>query len=85
MRIILKNGKKITGKSWEEVVQNLKNSTQFAHQSLKEYMVEAINRCQIFLGDRHRQIMANIDTITAESFLKELEEARIIKIEMEDK
>lgn len=83
MRIILKNGKKITGKSWEEVVQNLKNSTQFAHQSLKEYMVEAINRCQIFLGDR--QIMANIDTITAESFLKELEKARIIKIEMEDK
>ncbi len=84
MRITLKNGKKITGKSWEEVVQNLKNSTQFTHQSLKEYMVEAINRCQIFLGE-DRQIMANIDTITAESFLKELEEARIIKIEMEDK
>lgn len=64
--IILKNGKRISGKTWEEVVENLKNSTySFAGQSVEEYMKGTAERVWILKRE-------GINYTDAESFLKEL-------------
>ena len=77
MFIQLKNGKRIYGKDWEEVLLNLKGSTYFK-QTLEEYMAGVAERAQIFSGDK-------IHYKDAKTFLKELERIGIITIGMRRK
>jgi hypothetical protein len=73
--IVLKNGKKITGNTWEEVVQNLKNSTLFfTEQSIEEYMAGVAERAEI----REQQMHYT----GPESFLQELCRIGVIRMMM---
>lgn len=73
--IVLKNGEKITGNTWEEVVQNLKNSTLFfTEQSVEEYMAGVAERAEI-RGQR-------MHYTGPESFLQELCRIEVIKMMM---
>jgi hypothetical protein len=71
--IILKNGKRISGRTWEEVVKNLKNTANFlAEQSVEEYMKGTAERVWIFRQGR-------INYTDAESFLKGLYQLGILQ------
>ena len=74
MYIVLNNGKKISGKNWKELLENLKNSTFFyGEQSIEEYMTEAATRLRTLNGKE-------IQYDSIESFLKELEKVKILEI-----
>jgi hypothetical protein len=74
MQITLNNGKKISGETWEEIVENLKNGTQFIELSAEDYMRGTARRVIISgFGEMNYQ--------DAESFIKELERLEIITIE----
>ncbi len=72
MYIILRNGKKIYGEGWVEVLHNLKASTYF-DETIKEYMAGVAERAQVFTG-------SEISYNNAETFLKELERIGTITI-----
>lgn len=74
MQITLNNGKKISGETWEEIVENLKNTSQFIGQEAEEYM----------RGTARRVIISGFGEMNyqgAESFIKELERLKFITIE----
>lgn len=74
MQITLNNGKKISGETWEEIVRNLKNTSQFIGQEAEEYMWETARRVIISgFGVMNYQ--------DAESFIRELGRLKIITIE----
>ena len=78
MKIILGNGKSITGESWEEVLTNLKNSTMyFADQSLEEYMDGLRRRVWVSHG---KWLRLN----GAESVLRQLSSLGILKFGIDE-
>ncbi len=72
MIMILKNGKKIYGETWEELLLNLKRSTYFK-QTVDEYMAGVAERAKVFDG-------SELQYEDAESFLKELGRIGIVSI-----
>lgn len=73
MYIVLKNGKRIYGRSWDELVLNLKHSTYFK-QTVDEYMKGVAERAKIF--DR-----SEIQYNNSETFLRELERIGIVSLD----
>jgi hypothetical protein len=70
--ILLKNGKKIHGKNWKNLVINLERSTYFS-QTIEEYMQGTAERVKTLTGDE-------IQYKDARTFLEELERVGIISI-----
>lgn len=75
MYITLRNGKKIYGQTWKELLKNLKNSTYYK-QTMDEYMAGVAARAQTMDGSK-------LQYTDEETFLKELERIKAITITME--
>ncbi len=78
LKIILHNGKKIYGKGWQELVEGLKNDTQYYETTAEEYMKQTADRHYIISG---KKLVYHDE----ESFIKALEKANVLKIQRGNK